>query len=181
MGVINSSEIPVREKKVTIFFNYWNKLVYCHKAVIQDLKPWLSWWEKCNTQIRPDPRQLVTKVQAHPCFPDQSRNRQVLAISFRTVSKSFFQAVPFSLQVCPSSSSGQVSYVFFSLSADTLAVSCFQDAVCKTVPMFPIFTLVIWKLLRMCGLILAPLYSTASCLGQLLRLSPYRDLIAPFV
>lgn len=119
------------------------------------------WSLDCRGGRRPHPRQLVTKVQAHPCFPDQSRNRQVLAISFCTVSKSFFQAIPFSLQVCPSSSSGQVWYVFFSPSADTLAVFCFQDAVCETVPMFPIFTLVIWKPLRMCGLILALLYSTA--------------------
>lgn len=88
----------------------------------------LSWWEKFTTQIRPDARQLVKKVQAHPCFPGQSRNRQALTISFCMVSKSFFQAIPFPLQVCPSSSSGQDSCMFFSLSADTLAVFCFQYA-----------------------------------------------------
>lgn len=55
------------------------------------------------------------------CFPDHGRNRQVLVISFHMVSEFFFQATPSPLQVCPASSSRQVSYKVFSLSADMLS------------------------------------------------------------
>lgn len=110
-----------------------------------------------------DARQLVTKVQAHPCFPEQTRHRQALAISFCMVSKSFFQTISLTLQVCPSGSSGQVLYVASSLSAD--------NPLCEAVPVFHVSALVIWKPLRAYGLIPAQLYSTANCLGQLLQLS----------
>ena len=117
---MNSSEIPVREKNI-VFLNYWNNLFYCHREIIWYLKPWLFWWEKFPTQIRPGARQLVTKVQAHPHSPDKSGNRQALAISFCAVSKCFLQAILFPLQVCPCGSSARVSYMLFLLSADTLS------------------------------------------------------------
>lgn len=84
-------------------------------------------------------------MQAHPCFPEQT-----LEFSFCMVSKSFFQTINFTLQVYPSGSSGQVSYVI-TLSAD--------NPLCKADPVFPVSALVMWKSLRVYGLIPAQLCS----------------------
>lgn len=95
------------ERIVIVCLNYWSILVYCYTAIISYFVLTVLvgeiYWRNH------DARQLVTEVQAHPCFPEQTRHRQTLEISFCMVSKSFFQTIHFTLQICPSGSSGQVS------------------------------------------------------------------------